>query len=244
MSMWTPRVTARAELAEVLSTRFLERATAAGITKGELEAVAKNGRAAEQADRLQKEQLAAGAAGRANQKDVTRALFDREEALRDRLPAVAGELSEGSPADREQGAWLSKLSFARYRFRELHAATSTPADEAAAAEVKAVERVERYDAATHLNGLEAFCQALLKPGREAIVDKLAARGLPRATLESLATDARAVIELGRNVKRSAEATATESEAAHAQLVVWRRIRRMVRKAVNGVPELEGRFAGC
>lgn len=244
MDIWTPRVTARAELAETLTARFATRAGGAGVTTAELTAIAENGRTAEQADRLQKEQLAANATARATQKELTSALLVREEALRNRLPAVVADL-KSAPATRELGDWLGRLSFARYRFHEIASSVpAAPADGAAAAELRAVERVERRDAATHLTGLEAFCRALLRDGREPAIENLASRGLPRDALESLATDARKIIDLGPNVPRPAEATATEAEAVRAQKAVWRSCRRMLRAAVHGVPELESLYARC
>lgn len=244
MDIWTPRVTARAELAETLAARFRARATDAGVLAEELEALAKHGRAAEQAERQQKEQLAANATARASQKELTQGVFAREDALRDRLPAVVASL-KASAATRDLGDWIGRLSFARYRFHEIApAAAERPAEGAADAELRSVERVERRDATTQLNGLEAFCQALLRPGREPVVDKLAARGLPRAAIESLAADARKLIDLGPNVPRPAEATASETEAVRAQKAVWKSCRRMLRKAVHGVPELESVFARC
>lgn len=254
MDQWTPRTTARAELAEMLLGSHAARARAAGLIEADLETVILHGRKAEQADRLQKEQLAQLNAERTMRKELNQEVSAREDALRDRLPAIIGALSDSNDADaRELGLWLSNLSFARYRFREI---TPSPAarqamdDESpcaptdAAAELRAVKRVERADLVTRMRGLEAFCAALLRPGREPIVKLLASRGFSTDDLRSLAEDARQLVEMGRNVSRAAEATSVEAEAARAQNIAWRRLRRMVRKAVQGVPELEKKWAEC
>lgn len=253
-AQWTPRVTARADMAEMLRTRYLDRARAAGIVNEDLDAVTTHGRKATQADRLQKEQLALIAAQRTMRKETTQEVGAREDALRDRLPAVIGELSDSSHAnERELGLWLTNVSFARYRFREVKPTVELPAedskqpcgaDEAMTEELRAVRRVERGDMVTRMNGLEAFCDALLRTGREPIQKRLAMRGFSPDDLRALADDARQLAAMGRNVSRAAEATAIEAEAARAQLTVWQRIRRMVRKAVQGVPELEKKWAEC
>jgi len=255
MDQWTPRTTARAELAEMLLGPHAARARAAGLVEADLEALRTHGRKAERADRLQREQLAQINAERTLRKELNQEIGAREDALRDRLPAVIGELSDASdPSTRELGLWLGNLSFARYRFREITPSPAarqvveeeTPCAKADSTveELRSVKRVERADTVTRMRGLEAFCEALLRPGREPIVKVLAQRGLSPDDLRTLADDARHLAELGRNVTRAAEATSIEAEAARAQNIVWRRIRRMLRKAVQGVPELEKKWAEC
>lgn len=257
IAQWTPRVTARSELAETLRDKYPDRAEGAGLVRHDLDGISTHGRKAIQADRLQKEQLAQIDAERTLRKDVAQDVSAREDALRDRLPAVIGELTESSQAnERELGLWLGNLSFARYRFREIKPTITLPPDDAsepcgegeisdaASQELRSVRRVERADVVTRMNGLEAFSEALLRPGREPIVKLLATRGLPPEDLRALADDARTLADMGRNVKRAAEATAVESEAAQAQLRIWQRVRRMMRKAVQGVPELEKKWAEC
>jgi hypothetical protein len=65
MDQWTPRVTARAELAELLLGPHLARAEAAGLSAGELGRLRELGRTAIEANRLQQEQLAEAATKRA-----------------------------------------------------------------------------------------------------------------------------------------------------------------------------------
>lgn len=255
MHHWTPRTTARAELAELLRDRYSERAKAAGLTLAELDAISRHGREAAHADEEQKKQLARVAAERGAQKDLKTDVFAREDALRDRLPAVVREL--WAVDDRDSARWLSNLSFARYRFRELSPAASSttdapPAEAAApcdgdskeAQTLRAVQRVTRADVQTRARGLAAFCRALLEPDATPILKRLAERGLSPDDLRSLADDATRLAEMGRNELRAVEATAAEAEAVRAQLEVWRGARRMIRKAVQGVPELEKKWAEC
>jgi len=255
MHHWTPRTTARSELAELLRDRYPDRAKAVGITIPELDAIAKYGREAEVADQTQKKQMARIAAERGAQKDLKIDVFAREDALRDRLPAVVRELWAAN--DRDSARWLSNLSFARYRFRELRPSespmTATAASESAdscegeskeAQTLRAVQRVQRADVQTRARGLAAFCRALLDPESAPILKRLTERGISPDDLHTLADDATRLAEMGRNELRAAEATAVEAEAVRAQLEVWRGVRRMMRKAVQGVPELEKKWAEC
>jgi hypothetical protein len=259
MDQWTPRVTARAELAELLLGPHLARAEAAGLSAGELGRLRELGRTAIEANRLQQEQLAEAAVQRTERALSLQDLFAREDALRDRLTAVAGDLTDsGLPTERALGQWLTDLSFARYRMRmaqprpsaEARAAAAGEAggaagdDGAAPSELRSVVRVERADAVTRLNGLGAFCAALLRPGRERLVELFAARGLSADALLALQTDAQALADLGRNVRLPVDATAAEAEAAGAQRMLWTRLRRMLRKASLGVPELQRKLAEC
>jgi hypothetical protein len=97
---------------------------------------------------------------------------------------------------------------------------------------------------TRAAGVAAFCRALVKAGREPIVAVFAARGMPKEQLESIAAAAEALAQAGRNVMIAAEATKRETEAVAAQRRKWQQIRRMVRKAVTGIPELEKKYAEC
>jgi FtsZ-binding cell division protein ZapB len=76
------------------------------------------------------------------------------------------------------------------------------------------------------------------------VSAFEARSVTRAEIESLASDAETVAETGRNVMQAAEATSREAAAVGAQRRKWQQVRRMVRKAVKGVPELEKKYAEC
>jgi hypothetical protein len=110
--------------------------------------------------------------------------------------------------------------------------------------VRRLTRVERYDAPKRAAGLGAFCRALLEQGRDPIVAAFEARSLTRAQIESLAADAEAAAEAGRIVMQAAEATSRETAAAGAQRRNGQQVRRMVRKAVEGIPELEKKYAEC
>lgn len=250
MDQWTTRTKARSELAEMLRDRYLDRALAAGMTKRDLDDISMHGRKAEKADEAQKKELALIVAERGAQKDLKESIFAREDALRDRLPVIIGELWDAN--DRDSARWLSSVSYARYRFREIRLAEA-PANESAdacegdakeAEVLRAVQRVERADVPTRAKGLAAFCDALLEPSFGAIGKRLAERGLSPDDLRVLGKDARRLSDMGRNVSRAAEATAIEAEAARAQLTIWQRTRRMLRKAVQGVPELEKKWAEC
>jgi hypothetical protein len=224
-------------------------AAKAGLTKADLDLLVDKGAAAAQADAGQQEQLAASSALRTGRKLENQALFARDDALRDRLPAVIGDL--GHQGQTQLATWLGRLSFARYRFRDL-APESTPAAPAPPGappadpddDVRRVTRVEREDAPTRAAALGAFCRALLKQGREPIVSAFEARSVTRAQIESIASDAETVAETGRNVMQAAEATSREAAAVGAQRRKWQQVRRMVRKAVKGVPELEKKYAEC
>lgn len=247
MDQWTTRITARAQLAEMLLSRYPERAKEAGLLESDLRAISQHGRDAQRADQLQQSQLAWMAAERTMQKELKDDVFLRDDSLRDRLPAAIAQLSTSTnPCERDLGAWLLRLSFARYRYRELPPA-SLSVGSAEAGNVEAIRvllRVERTDIATRVNAIAAFCEALLEPGREAIVNHLAARSYPPSAIADLARDARKLAALGSNAKRPVEATAIEAEAVKEQRKVWQATRRMIRKAVQGVPELERQFASC
>lgn len=255
MDQWTPRTKARSELAETLRDRHLDRAQRAGITKRDLDDISMHGRKAEKADEAQKKELALIAAERGAQKDLKESVFEREDSLRDRLPVVIGELWDAK--ERDSARWLTSVSFARYRFREIRSGEPPAAESATdgvagdcamskkeAEVLRAVQRVERADVPTRAKGLAAFCDALLDPSFEPIGKRLSERGFDRDTLTALSNDARRLSDMGRNVSRAAEATAIEAEAARAQLTTWQRVRRMMRKAVQGVPELEKKWAEC
>lgn len=247
---WTPRVTARAELATLLKTKFPDRATGAGLTPADLDTLIDQGKVARDADVLQKEQLAEMGADRTARKVDAEQLFSREDELRDRLPAVIGDVTKAGRKDLAD--FLGNLSFARYRFRDLAPPPAPPATSGEPPppappqdpDVAKVARVEREDIPTRLSGLAAFCVALARPGREPIVAALGARGLAADALTKLGDDAETLRKLGRNALRATEATATEAAAAGAQRAKWNEVRRMVRKAVRGEPTLETKYADC
>jgi hypothetical protein len=119
-----------------------------------------------------------------------------------------------------------------------------PPDPALAADpaVKKVERVEREDKLTRLDGLANLVATILT--REKLVAELTARGLDAAALTALQVDAAASARAGKNTRKAADATAREAEAVRKQKGAWIANRRMIRKAVRGNPELERLFAEC
>jgi len=244
-------VSARTALALLFKNKYLDRAITAGIKPAELDTIATEGEKARLADAEQKEQLAAIQIARSDRKQDAVDLMEREGMLRDRLPAVIGELESGR--HRPLAQFLSAVSFARFRYRELAPPPPDPnappaptpaAGQPAPEELREIARVPREDIVTRASALAAFCNALLKPGREPIVAELAERGLSADWLKKLADDATVLAAAGRNSFQSVAATTREAEAAAAQKVAWLRIKRMVRKAVAGVAELASKYAEC
>lgn len=237
---YTPRVGARAELATAIKRDQMDAARAAGLTEEDLDVIATQGNAARDADRQQNDELALLAAERSGRKLDAREIFEREEQLKARLPAVVAKVAADDPA---LGRWLSTLSFARYRVRTLPKSAGVDAA-ADAPEIKAVERVAREDIPTRLAALASFCNAIVQPTRDAIIVELAARGRDRAWVETLRDDADALARQGRNAARGADATAREYDAVRAQSARWRMVRAMIRTAVSGSPELKAKLSEC
>ncbi len=244
MDQWTPRVTARRLLAEALEKQP-ERVRKAGLLEKDLEVLIAEGRKAEEADAEQKEQLAQAYAALSNRSQAAKDLAAREGGLRDVITAVIDDLQEEHP---RQAQWLSRLSFARFRIRDLahkgDSGAETDTDAEAEEDIKKVQRVEKEDQITRARNLGRYCRALLRPTRKVIMDQLAKRGLGPDDLELIATDAEAFVESGRNVMVAAEATAREAIAAAAQKRKWKAIRRLARNAVQGDSGLEKKLAEC
>lgn len=245
MDQWTTKVTARRQVGEGLLEQP-ERLRRAKLLAREVQVVVDEGRKAEIADAEQKEQLAEGDVARSARSSTTKTLLARETELRNVMAAVVDDMLDENQALAD---WLARLSFARFRIRELASKTRsgepkegepTPEDQ----EIREVERVKLENHGARALGLGRFCRAILKPGRELVVDKLAEREITRVELEQLAADAEAVSEAGRNIRRAAEATARESTAVAAQRRKWAAIRRLVAVAVRGDAALEAKFAEC
>jgi hypothetical protein len=236
MSHYTPRVLARTELAKALKSKP-ERAARAGIKESELDAIAVAGDDAREADREQNVEVAESRASISDRAERETKILESGDALRNRMPAVIRTLLEGG--DEEDARFLSALSFARFRLRHLPAPDPSLADDP---RVKKVERVEREDKHSRLAGLASFIATLLT--RDAIVAELASRGMDRDFLTALHADADAAARAGQNVQRATEATARESAAVREQGALWKSLRRMIREAVQGDPELEALYARC
>jgi hypothetical protein len=239
---YTPRVGARAELAAMIKARYLQDAKAAGLTEGDLDVLVKEGEAARLADREQHEEMATIAVERSARAASSQDCFEREQQLRARLLAVIEDLRTSSP---EQSAWLSRISFARYRLRELAPAPDAPAlPPTEEAEVKRLERIERADIPTRLDGIAAFCAALTKPGREIILEAFATRALDAAWIAKLGADADALARSGKNSLLAADATARESAAVLAQRTKWASVQRMIRNVAQKHPDLARLLSAC
>ena len=125
--------------------------------------------------------------------------------------------------------------------------TTTPAAETEAEaeeEIRQVQWVKQEDQVTRSRNLGRYCRALLHPTRTVVVEALAKRNVTREKIESLATDAEAFTEAGRNLKEAVEATRREAQAVAAQKKKWNAVRRLVTTAVRGDSELEKKLAEC
>lgn len=256
MEQWTPRVSGRRQLSELL-LKQPDRVLNANLLPEDLEVVITEGRNAEEADAEQKEQLTDGTVDRKGRAEEAKKLFQREDDLRDVVVVVVDGIEKDHP---KQAEWLSRLSFARFRIRELRdktgnvtpttaeadstATTESTSDAEGEEDIRQVGRVEQEDQITRSRNLGRYCRAILRPNRAVIVEQLALRNFGREVLERLATDAEKFTEGGRNLKQAVEATQREAKAAAAQKKKWNVIRRLVRKAVRGDSELEKKFAEC
>lgn len=237
---YTPRIGARSELAAMIKSNQLELAKFIGLTEYDLDQIITHGEAAREADRQQQVQLADLQAERTSRSLMAADIFEREEGMRDRLAAVIDALKTTHPTLAD---FLAALSFSRYRFRVLPVSAETLADDP---EIKKVERVEREDHITRLTALSQFCTSLLEPGREPIIEALAARALPREAIETLGADAEALAKKGRNLPSAAEATAREAAAVTAQRRHWSLTSKMFRKVVARAndPVLKAKLSEC
>jgi len=240
---YMPKNKARADVAVALRERHLERAKDAGLTDKDLEILVTHGRNAQAADIDQKKQLAEGSTGITLTAEQIEAVFAGEAKVRVRVPGVIADLRE---ADAERPAlFLERLSVERFALREIKIAPdAAPATPTEATALKKVQRVAREDNAARLEGVANYLDIILAPDYEPIVAAFSARRLPREWLAKLAADARSTFDLGKNVRRALEATAREDEAVAAQNQRWAAVRRLVKDAVVGVPELEALYAAC
>lgn len=242
MNQYTPIVGRRTDYVEALRAQP-GRVADAGLLEDDLQELVTHGRAAKEADIEQKAQQAEAKVLR-NERAVDAESLDQDEArLRVRLPMVVGDLVK-NPATRRQGQWLAVLTFARYRFRSLAAITEEQPGADTPALVTRVERVEKEDAESRFGGLGAFCQVISQPGREAIIERFAARGLDAAWITRVGEDAMLVAKRGRNTLQAAEATAREAAETKAFNLKWNACRQALRDACQGDGELERLWARC
>lgn len=236
MSSYNSKVANRTKLARALKAK-VERALAEGILEEHLDGLVTEGEAAHEADREQQIQLAEGLTLRAERAELLSSIFEREDKLRARLPAVIFSLNEAGNAT--DARFLTALSFARFRMRGIPVVDPNMAEDPA---VKIIERVPREDRLTRLHGLANLSKTLL--GREAIVAELARRGIDEVALTQLQTDAQGMWEAGKNLSSKVEATQREYNAVERQQSLWSANRRMIRRAIKGDHELESLYAMC
>lgn len=238
---WTTKMASRTLLAQKLLEQP-ERMKKAGLLEKDLRTLIALGVAAQLADREQKAQIAALEVNRGKRKVDAEELDAADAMLKDRLPLVIEDLKTSDDEEKQyEGKWLGALSFDRYRYRDMTDADVVAIDEALA---RRVARVARRDASARFDGLAALCAALRAPGHEVILEGLAERGVSAEWLEDVQLDAEAVVAQGRNVKKAAEATAREEEAARGQRLKWAAARRAVRTACAGSDELLLLLADC
>ncbi|MFO0751144.1 MAG: hypothetical protein U1F43_36550 [Myxococcota bacterium] len=215
----------------------------AGILARDLKAVSEQGKAAAHADEQQRAALTRGTVAVTLRREDIETAFAAEDALRQKLPAVVADLQAGG--EKGLGLFLARLSFARFRIREIKppkdAPATTPAEEET---LKQVERVEREDQPTRLLGLAAFLDAVLADDAGPIRAALAERQTSAEALTALRDTARALGNQGRNIQAPTDWTRKESDAVDAANAAWRSIRRMVRSAVRGDAALEALLARC
>lgn len=234
---YSEKVEACTELAKGLLEMGPEWLTTKRLKPAEIEELVRAGVAAIQADLDQKEQRAEQAVDRTGRSVSAAELFREDAELADVLPAVIHDLAKAGEVD--EALFLARVSFARYRVRVV----SVPVDPDAPAteETKKVERVEKKDNATRAKRLAAFCAMLRR--RPTILAALSERGYDDATLARLEEGAEAVAVHGSNLPQRVEATEREAAAVREQEIQWRAIRRLVKRAVVGVPKLEKLYAG-
>lgn len=238
---WTPKVESRGRLAAALKAR----AATVPLTRlklSDLDALIAHADAAKAADQAQQAQLAAHSVERSRRaaESAAVAAFDRE--LRDLAPAVIADLAAAGRTN--DADLLQRVTFARFRQRELQPPPGDTAPPEASELVRQFTRVERDDALSRARGVAGYCGFVLAPEREAIAAAFAERSLSRTALEAMKTRAEALVAAGANLPSAAEATQREHDAVVAQQRVWSAVRRLVRAAVQDDPTLSVLYASC
>lgn len=242
---YTKKVGARTEtVKELRKEKHADRIKKAGLLDPDLAPIQTHGEDAARYDRLQREQIAAQAADNKELFATRDRVAGEMENVRNRLPAIIGMLDDAE-ATRKLAAWLAGLSFSKLRLKV--STREVPEGEAEAPKTETVkEMVERRDWPSWAEANKNFIDAVTEPGREAIVDAFAERGMPRDRLVRISTDcARLTATLGGTGRNKAvEATALEADAVAAQKVAWNRCKRMIRQCVEGDADLEHLFNRC
>ncbi|MGI5862046.1 MAG: hypothetical protein ACOX6T_08300 [Myxococcales bacterium] len=250
------RFTARVSTRRIVAKKLQEpvhadRVARSGLLLADLVEIQNQGELAERYDREQQADLANQRVALGTAATKWRAVVEEDDALRSRMPAVIRDL-EANPETASHAAWLTSVSFERYRLRPA-TATSAPAqgdgsntaDSADSAAKR--ERVVRNDRLSHVQEISHFSKALLEAERAPIVAALEARGFGRDRLIALSSNADAHVALlgSATLSLSApEAGGLEAEAVAAQKAAWEACKRMIRAAVAGDLELERLFAAC
>ncbi len=238
---WTPKTEARGQLAARLKTRATT-APIPGLKLRDLDALIAHGTTARDADREQQAELARARVARSTRAEDASKLRAFDRSLREVAPAVVTDLeAEGHTED---AALLRRVSFARFRQRELQppGGSEAPADEDPL--LRAVTLVARDDNASFARGLASYCDFLLRPGHERLADAFAERDVARSALADAQRQAEALSAVGSNQLAASSATQREHDAVAAQQQVWSAVRRLVRRAVEGDPELSQLYARC
>lgn len=250
IAQYTSRVGARTEVARLVKSKYLAEAKKVGIKEADLDVVIAEGDKAKEADREQHAQIAKNAVARGHRSTAASDLLgdEGENKLRDRILLVIDDLTA---TDEALADWLTRLSFARYRFREHEAVVAAPVDPTKPApaaptadELKKVERVERQDIATRLDGLAALCAAIVRPGNEAIAKAFEERELPAAEIKAIGERADELAKHGKNAPLAAEAGAREAAAVEKQKKKWAGLRRPIGKLAAGHPEVAALVGEC
>ena len=249
-STYGKRVAARTALARELGRdAHRDRRRDAGLLDDDLALIVTRGEEAQTHDREQRGQLAQNRQAVAEKLEARDRFDTEQEALRDRVAAVALDLGREA-ATRALAGWLENAVFERFQIGVVVArAEAAPAGAPAGGPVTAVEtrrRVRARDRLSIAQQTAQFARAILAPDLGPIVLALDRRGFGRDRLQALAAAAEALVEQlgGKAVLAAAESTRLETEAVAAQKERWEACRRMVRTAVAGSSDLERLWAAC
>lgn len=248
---FTARIRARSTVARTLrEPEHASRCADAGILDADLAVIQTKGEEAETHDRKQHEEMARQKHDMA-ESIKSRDAFDAEsDQLRDRLPAVGADLaSHKTTAD--LAGLLAALTFEQFRIRILPTKapqpTPDPAADAAPVAVKpSRERVTRQDRLARTQAVVNLTAALLDPERAPVIKALSSRGFDLKRLKALHATAQDLAERlgGKVALQTSEYTQLETDAVAAQKERWDACKRMIRRAIQGSPKLEGLWAAC
>ncbi|HCF62493.1 MAG TPA: hypothetical protein DFS52_31440, partial [Myxococcales bacterium] len=158
---FTVRVSSRRILAKKLQEAlYADRIARCGLLASDLAEIHTQGELAERYDREQHADLAEQRSALGSSAIKWQAVVEEDDALRSRLPAVTRDL-QANPETASQAAWLTSVSFERYRLRPV-TSTSGPAqaddgDTATSPEsAPQRERVARNDRLSNAQAISHF----------------------------------------------------------------------------------------